>query len=166
MCYLKITISLFKTLIFLSVPHLIIIPNKEWLLGFLILKKKYQLTFFPIRWRLSAGRTGPAKAMVYNNSPIKTNMKRTTIYTTGRWILNVEKISKLLENINIKSIYYITLPRNATQILAPLTNALKGPDKFLLWTEDLNSAFVLAKNLLAAVPFLITLNLVLLSLSP
>ena len=59
-----------------------------------------------------------------------------------------------MENINIKSIYYITLPRIATQILAPLTNALKGPDKFLLWTEDLNSAFVLAKNLLAAVPVL------------
>ena len=44
---------------------------------------KYQLTFFSARWLLSAGRTGPAKAIVNNNglSQIKTNMKRATIYT-------------------------------------------------------------------------------------
>ena len=50
--------------------------------------------------------------------------------------------------------FYRRFLRNAAQILAPLTNALKGPGKSLLWTEDLNSAFVLAKNLLAAVPVL------------
>ena len=50
--------------------------------------------------------------------------------------------------------FYPRFLQNATQILAPLTNALKGPGKSLLWTDDLNSAFILAKNLLAAVPVL------------
>ena len=41
------------------------------------------LFFFSARWRLPAGRTGQAKAMVNNHSglsQIKTNMKRATIY--------------------------------------------------------------------------------------
>ena len=50
--------------------------------------------------------------------------------------------------------FYRRFLKNAAQILAPLTNALKGPGKSLLWTEDLNSAFLLAKKLLAAVPVL------------
>ena len=50
--------------------------------GFLNISFKYQLTFFSARLRLSAGRTGPAKAMVNNSglSKIKMNMKRETIY--------------------------------------------------------------------------------------
>ena len=43
---------------------------------------KYQLSFFSARWRLTAGRTGPAKVMVNNSglSQIKKNMSKATIY--------------------------------------------------------------------------------------
>ena len=105
--YLKINISLFKTLILLSAPHLIIITIQQYrmIIGFWnIFFLQYHLTFFFARWRLSAGRTGPAKTMVNNSglSQIKTNIKSATI---NWWILNVKNISKSLENINIKSTY-------------------------------------------------------------
>ena len=50
--------------------------------GFLNSFFECQLTFSSARWRLSAGRTGLAKAMVNNSgvSQIKTNMRRATIY--------------------------------------------------------------------------------------
>ena len=50
--------------------------------------------------------------------------------------------------------FYRRFRRNAAQVLAPLTNALKGPGKSLLWTNKLNSAFILAKKLLSSVPIL------------
>ena len=50
--------------------------------------------------------------------------------------------------------FYWRFLRNATQVLASLTNALKGLGKSLLWTAKLNSAFVLAKKLLASVTVL------------
>ena len=43
---------------------------------------KYHLTFISVKWRLSAGRTGPAKSIVNNSglSQIKINMNKATIY--------------------------------------------------------------------------------------
>ena len=43
---------------------------------------KYQLTFLSARWRLSAGCTGQAKALVNNSGlkKIKQNMNKATIY--------------------------------------------------------------------------------------
>ena len=46
---------------------------------------KYQLTFFSARWRLSAGCTKQAKAMV-NNSQIKNNMNKATLY----WLMDIK----------------------------------------------------------------------------
>ena len=45
--------------------------------------------------------------------------------------------------------------KNAAGVLAPLTNALKGPGKSLVWSEDLNSSFIKSKQLLLAVPSLV-----------
>ena len=50
--------------------------------------------------------------------------------------------------------FYWRFLRNAAQVLAPLTNALKGPGKALLWSPELDSSFNLAKQLLASVPIL------------
>ena len=50
--------------------------------------------------------------------------------------------------------FYQRFLRNAAQVLAPLTNSLKGPGKSPLWSPYLDSAFVLAKQLLASVPVL------------
>ena len=51
-------------------------------------------------------------------------------------------------------IFYQRFLPNAAQVLAPLTNALKGPGKSLLWSPELGSAFILAKKLIASVPIL------------
>ena len=45
--------------------------------------------------------------------------------------------------------------KNAAGVLAPLTNALEGPGKSLVWSEDLNSSFIKSKQLLLAVPSLV-----------
>ena len=50
--------------------------------------------------------------------------------------------------------FYRRFLQNPAQVLAPLTNALKGPGKSLLWTNELNSAFVHAKKFLSSVPIL------------
>ena len=44
--------------------------------------------------------------------------------------------------------------QNVAKVLAPLTNTLKGHGKSLLWSPELNSTFILAKQLLASVPVL------------
>ena len=60
--------------------------------------------------------------------------------------------------------FYPRFLRNTAQVLAPLTTARKGPGKSLLWSPELNFAFIITKKLLAS-QFLCstTLNLVLLS---
>jgi len=40
----------------------------------------------------------------------------------------------------------------AGQVLAPLTDALKGPGKTIPWTPLMDSAFIRAKHLLSSVP--------------
>ena len=50
--------------------------------------------------------------------------------------------------------FYRRFLRSAAKVLAPLTNALKGPGKSLKWTPNLDSAFSAAKSLLSAVPVL------------
>ena len=50
--------------------------------------------------------------------------------------------------------FYQRFFQNAPEVLAPLTNTLKGPGKSLLWSPELNSAFIFAKKLLASVPVL------------
>ena len=50
--------------------------------------------------------------------------------------------------------FYLRFLRNTAQVLAPLTNALKGPGKSLLWSDMLDSAFCHDKLLLASVPVL------------
>ena len=50
--------------------------------------------------------------------------------------------------------FYQRFLGNAAQVLAALTNALKGPGKSLLWSPELNSSFIFAKKLLASVPVL------------
>ena len=102
--YLKISISLFKTLKVLSVPHLRIITNIEWLSVFKIFYYN-QLTFFSARWRLYAGRIG--WLTIVELVKLKRTWKRQL--STGWWILNVGSISKPLENVNIKFIHDITV---------------------------------------------------------
>ena len=51
--------------------------------------------------------------------------------------------------------FYRKFIKDPALILAPLTNALKGPGKQLLWSSTLESAFLQAKNLLSAVPTLV-----------
>ena len=51
--------------------------------------------------------------------------------------------------------FYRRFMKNAAGVLAPLTNALKGPGKSLIWSEDLNSSFIKSKQLLLAVPSLV-----------
>ena len=51
--------------------------------------------------------------------------------------------------------FYRKFLRGAARVLAPLTDALKGPGKSLTWTPDLDSAFRHAKDLLIRVPELI-----------
>ena len=51
--------------------------------------------------------------------------------------------------------FYRKFIKDAALILAPLTNALKGPDKQLVWSSTLESAFLQAKRLLSAVPTLV-----------
>ena len=50
--------------------------------------------------------------------------------------------------------FYRRFLSDATQVLAPLTNALLGPGKSLQWSPVLFSTFSAAKLLLASVPFL------------
>ena len=51
--------------------------------------------------------------------------------------------------------FYRRFMKNAAGVLAPLTNALKGPGKSLVWSETLNSSFIKGKQLLLAVPSLV-----------
>ena len=51
--------------------------------------------------------------------------------------------------------FYRKFLRSAAQVLAPLTDALKGPGKTISWTPLMNSAFNRAKQLLSAVPELV-----------
>ena len=51
--------------------------------------------------------------------------------------------------------FYRKFLRGAARILAPLTDALKGPGKSLVWSSAMNSAFIRAKELLSAVPELV-----------
>ena len=48
--------------------------------------------------------------------------------------------------------FYRKFLRGAARVLAPLTDALKGPGKTLTWTPDLKAAFGHAKDLLIKVP--------------
>ena len=77
--------------------------------GFLNSFLKCQLTFFSTRWRLSAGRTRPTKAMVNNSelSQIKKNMNKATIFR----VMEIKRgnYSKPLENMDIKLMHYITV---------------------------------------------------------
>ena len=51
--------------------------------------------------------------------------------------------------------FYRKFIKDAALILAPLTNALKGPDKQLVWSSTMESAILQAKRLLSAVPTLV-----------
>ena len=51
--------------------------------------------------------------------------------------------------------FYRKFIRGAAKVLAPLTDALKGPGKTLTWSSALDSAFNKAKRLLSAVPELV-----------
>ena len=51
--------------------------------------------------------------------------------------------------------FYRKFIKDAALILAPLTNALKGPDKLLVWSSSMESAFLQEKHLLSAVPTLV-----------
>ena len=72
------------------------------MVGFLNLFFKYQLTFFSAKWRFSAGRTGPAKAMVNNSGlgQIKKNLNKATICRVMG--IYVENMWNSLENMNIQ----------------------------------------------------------------
>ena len=50
--------------------------------------------------------------------------------------------------------FYRKFTKNAALILAPLTNALKGPGKLLDWTPLLDAAFRRARDIISAVPIL------------
>ena len=50
--------------------------------------------------------------------------------------------------------FYRKFIKNAALILAPLTDALKGPGKRIVWTPGMDAAFHQAKRLLSAVPTL------------
>ena len=50
--------------------------------------------------------------------------------------------------------FYQIFLQNPAQVLAPLTNTLKGPGKSILWSPKLDSSFILAKKLLTSVPVL------------
>ena len=50
--------------------------------------------------------------------------------------------------------FYQRFLSNNAQVLAPLTNAPRGPGKSLLWSPVLDSTFRHAKLLLASVPVL------------
>ena len=50
--------------------------------------------------------------------------------------------------------FYRKFIKDAALILAPLTNALKGPDKQLVWSSTMECAFLQAKRLLSAMPIL------------
>ena len=51
--------------------------------------------------------------------------------------------------------FYRKFLRSAAQVLAPLTDALKGPGKTISWTPLMDSAFSRAKRLLSSVPELV-----------
>ena len=51
--------------------------------------------------------------------------------------------------------FYRKFPHGAAGVLAPLTDALRGPGKSLIWSPGLDSAFHHAKDLLASVPELV-----------
>ena len=51
--------------------------------------------------------------------------------------------------------FYKKFIKDVALILASLTNALKGPDKQLVWSSTMESAFQQAKCLLSAVPTLV-----------
>ena len=51
--------------------------------------------------------------------------------------------------------FYRKFIKDAALILAPLTNALKGSGKLLVWSAAMDSAFLQAKRLLSAVPTLV-----------
>ena len=57
----------------------------------------------------------------------------------------------LLPNLGMVNFYRKFL-RGAARVLAPLTDALKGPGKSLIWTPILKAAFRHAKDLLIKVP--------------
>ncbi len=51
--------------------------------------------------------------------------------------------------------FYRKFLRGAARVLAPLTDALKGPGKTILWPPLMDSAFIKAKQLLSSVPELV-----------
>ena len=51
--------------------------------------------------------------------------------------------------------FYRKILRGAAGVLAPLTGALRGPGKSLIWSPDLDSAYHSVKDLLASVPELV-----------
>ncbi len=51
--------------------------------------------------------------------------------------------------------FYRKFLRGAARVLAPLTDALKGPGKSITWTSNLEAAFRHAKDLIIRVPELI-----------
>ena len=51
--------------------------------------------------------------------------------------------------------FYRKFLRGAAGDLAPLTDALKGPGKSLVWSPTLDSSFHCAKDLLASIPGLV-----------
>ena len=52
-----------------------------------------------------------------------------------------QQLQRFLGMIN----FYRRFVKNAAQILAPLTDGLKGPASAFIWTPDMNSAFSVAK---------------------
>ena len=57
-------------------------------------------------------------------------------------------LQRFLDMIN----FYRKFLRGAARVLAPLTDALKGPGKTILWTPFMDSTFIKAKQLLSSVP--------------
>ena len=51
--------------------------------------------------------------------------------------------------------FYWEFLREAAGVLAPLTDALRGPAKSLIWSPAVDSAICCAKDLLASVPELV-----------
>ena len=51
--------------------------------------------------------------------------------------------------------FYRKFNKNTALILAPLTNAFKGPGKLLDWTPPLDAAFCRGRDILTAMPILV-----------
>ena len=60
-----------------------------------------------------------------------------------------------LQRLFVMENFYRKFIKDAALILASLTNALKGPDKLLVWSSTMESAFLQAKHLLSSVPTLV-----------